>query len=66
VTFTPITPQFRVIGDSGITWGHYALSSKPKDGPVSYAYGRYTFLSVKVDGKWLITVMHSSLLPTGN
>ena len=66
VTFTPITPQFRVIGDTGISWGSYALSSKPKDGPVSYLYGRYTFLSVKVDGKWLIAAMHSSQLPTGN
>ena len=33
VSFAPINPQCRVLGSTGIVWGHTALSIKPKDGP---------------------------------
>lgn len=62
VTFTPLNPQFRVIGDIGIAWGHYQLATKPKDGPPSYSYGRYMFTYTQSGKRWLILSMHLSRL----
>jgi ketosteroid isomerase-like protein len=43
VTFSPINPQCRVIGSTGIVWGHTALTRKPKDGPLTTLFARFTF-----------------------
>lgn len=61
-TFTPVSPQFRIVGTTAIAWGHYQLAATPKDGPLSYSHGRYIFTHTKVDGKWLILSMHISPL----
>ena len=66
VALTIINPQFRVIGTTGLTWGHYALALKPKDGPARTEFGRYTVTYVKSDGKWLNVARHLSLVPSGN
>ena len=65
-SFTPLNPQYRVIGSTGIVWGHTALSLKPKDGPLSTSFIRFTFVLVKTEGKWLEACVHFSQLPTGN
>jgi ketosteroid isomerase-like protein len=65
-TFTPINPQYRVIGNLGVAWGNYMLALKPTDGPLATTYGRYTVTFVKSDGQWLQMVRHFSLLPPEN
>jgi ketosteroid isomerase-like protein len=52
VTFSPINPQCRVIGSTGIVWGHTALTRKPKDGPLSTLFARFMFIFAKADGQW--------------
>ena len=68
VTITPMNPQFRIIGTTGIVWMHLALMRKPKDGPmtnVAYmACSTWTF--AKSDGQWLIVAEHHSPLPSGS
>ena len=63
VTFTPLNPQFRVIGNVGVAWGHDKVELKPKDGPPETYAGRYTFVYMKTDGKWLRVVAHASPPP---
>ena len=65
-SFTPINPQYRVSGNTGVAWGNYMLALKPKDGPLVTSFGRYTVTFVKSDGRWLQIVRHFSLLPPEN
>ena len=65
-TFTPINPQFRVSGNTGVAWGNYMLALKPKDGPLATSFGRYTVTFLKSEGHWLQIVRHFSLLPPNN
>jgi ketosteroid isomerase-like protein len=65
-TFTPINPQYRVIGNLGVAWGNYMLALKPKDGPLATSFGRYTVTFLKSGGQWLQEVRHFSLLPPEN
>ena len=64
VTFTPLNPQFRVIGCVGVAWGHDKVELKPKDGPLRVYAGRYTFIYMKADGKWVRVVAHASPPPS--
>jgi ketosteroid isomerase-like protein len=66
VTATPINPQCRVVGSTGIVWGHISLAIKPKDGPLRAVFGRFTFIFTKVDGQWREVAVHVSQLPSGN
>jgi ketosteroid isomerase-like protein len=66
VTFSPINPQCRVIGSTGIVWGHTALTIKPKDGPLRTMFARFTFIFAKTDAQWLEVAVHVSQLPSGN
>ncbi len=63
-TFTPENFQFRVIGNTGIAWGDYKVSMKPKTGPERTLSGKYTLIYTKVDGKWLIVFQENSPNPT--
>ena len=65
-TFTPINPQFRVIGMTGITWGNGSVAIKPKGGPLETHYVRYTIVYAKSDGKWLRVASHLSWMPAGD
>ena len=64
--FKPINPQFRVIGSTGIAWGHFAFANKPEGGGMETDYGRYTVIFAKSGGKWLAVASHYSPIPTGN
>jgi ketosteroid isomerase-like protein len=64
--FTPINPQFRVIGTTGMAWGHGRVAIKPKGGPLETNWVRYTIIYAKSDGKWLRVASHLSRLPSGN
>lgn len=63
-TITPINPQFRILGTTGIAWGHSAIAKKPKDGPLTTEFLRYTWIFTKTEGRWLIVAVHNSHLPT--
>ena len=65
VTFSPINPQCRVIGSTGIVWGHTALSVKPKDGPLSTTFARFMFILAKTEGQWREVAVHVSQIPSG-
>jgi ketosteroid isomerase-like protein len=64
VTFSPINPQCRVIGTTGIVWGHTALTRKPKDGPLTTLFARFSFIFAKTEGGWREVAVHVSQLPT--
>jgi ketosteroid isomerase-like protein len=60
ITLRPINPQYRIIGVTGMAWGHFALTRKPKDGPSATVFTRYTWNFIKADRKWLIVTAHAS------
>ena len=62
VTFTPINPEFRVIGASALAWGHFTNTEVPSVGPREVIHGRYTFTYAKRDGKWVLVGLHFSPL----
>ena len=62
VVFTPINPEFRVIGASALAWGHFTNTEIPSVGPREVIHGRYTFTYAKRDGKWVLVGLHFSPL----
>jgi ketosteroid isomerase-like protein len=60
-----INPQFRVLDATGVTWGHYAFTVKPKDGPVRTEFARFLLTWAKSDGQWRIVAEHNSRIPSG-
>lgn len=64
-TVAPVNPQFRVIGGTGLAWGHTVVTKKPKDGPWTTEYLRYLWTFVKTEGGWLVAAVHNSRLPSG-
>jgi len=65
-TITLIDPQYSVMGDTGIAYGHRRWVIKPKDGKQETYFLRYTDTWKKSDGKWLIVSKHRSVMPAGN
>jgi ketosteroid isomerase-like protein len=63
VSVTPKNPQFRVIDNTGIVWGEYAIVTKAKDKPETTASVRFTRTYVKSDGKWRLVLYHVAPLP---
>lgn len=59
---SPVTPQFRVVGTTGLAWGHYQLAAVPQGEKLTYAHGRYLFAYAKVAGEWLVLGMDFSPL----
>ncbi|MGE0826319.1 MAG: DUF4440 domain-containing protein [Candidatus Binatia bacterium] len=65
IVWTIINPQFRVAENTGVTWGHYSFTVKPKDGSLRTEFARFLLTWTKVNGKWLIVAEHNSRLPSG-
>jgi len=65
LTATPINPQCRVVGNTGIVWGHLSIALKPKDGPMRAVVERFTFIFAKEGRQWREVAVHASLLPSG-
>ncbi|MBN1294549.1 MAG: DUF4440 domain-containing protein [Candidatus Latescibacteria bacterium] len=63
-TVTLITENYRVVGNTGLAWGHCSYTTKQKDGPVRTVFMRYAHTFAKTDGKWTLVMYHRSLLPT--
>jgi ketosteroid isomerase-like protein len=66
ITFSPINPQFYVVGPTGVVWGNMSLMVKPQGSPPSTLFARYTWTFVQSEGEWLILAAHISRLPSGN
>ena len=60
--FTPINPDFKVVGATGVAWGNFRLATKQKNGPSQYSDGRYMFTYAQAEGKWVLISRHTSLL----
>ena len=60
---TPYDVHYRVVGDTGIVWGYYTATGKPKGGPAETTHARYTMTAVKSGGKWQVLMIHQSSLP---
>jgi ketosteroid isomerase-like protein len=60
--FSPIDPDFRVMGTTGVAWGNFRLATQQKKGPSEHSDGRYMFTYAQGDGKWVLISMHYSLL----
>ncbi len=58
--------QYKVVGDTGLSWGYYTISVKPKGEKAQTEYARYTLTAVKSGGKWQILSIHQSAIPAGN
>jgi ketosteroid isomerase-like protein len=62
IDWKSVSPQFRIIGGTGIAWGYVAYTVKPKDGPLRTFNWAYIFTFTKADGKWLGTTAQVSPL----
>ena len=58
--FEPQNMQYRVIGNTGVAWGDYAVSVKTKNGSAVYHRGRYTMTYTKEDGEWKLVMQHNT------
>ena len=63
LTITPLNFQYRVIGDTGYTWGHVVIAFKPKGGPLRITWVREIMTYTKVEGKWQMVTVHVSAIP---
>ena len=59
---TPIEPQYKAMGATGVAWGNFRLATRRKGGAHEYADGRYMLTYTRVGGKWHAISMHYSLL----
>lgn len=60
----PYNHQFKIVGNTGIVWGHNTVYSKNKGESVRTVHERMTVTWVKSGGKWLVLMAHSSPLPS--
>jgi ketosteroid isomerase-like protein len=59
---TPIEPQYKAMGATGVAWGNFRLATRRKGGAHEYADGRYMLTYTRASGKWHAISMHYSLL----
>ena len=62
----PAHEEYMVIGETGVAWGLYQLTTKPKDGMEQTVNGQYMFTYARPSGQWQIVSWHFSPLPGGN
>jgi len=65
ISWQIINPQFRVVGNTGVTWGHYSFTIKPHNGPLRTEFARFLLTWVKSEGQWRIVAEHNSRIPSG-
>lgn len=64
-TVTPQNPQYRVVDDTGVVWGTYSISAKPKDGEAATFPARFSRTYVRENGAWQLFLYHVSPVPEG-
>ena len=65
-TVTPQNPQYRVVGDTGVVWGTYTISAKPKEGEAATFSARFSRTYVRENGAWRLFLYHVSPVPEGH
>lgn len=65
VSLNPYNLQYKVVGNTGIIWGHSSMLIKPKGEPPVRQISRYSSTWVKSNGKWLMLSTHLSAIPSG-
>ncbi len=60
----PYNTQYKVVGNTGISWGHATVYEKVKGEKAQARYERLTLTWVKSGGKWLVLMAHTSPLPS--
>lgn len=63
IRITPHTADFRVLGNTGLVWGHYAQTTKQKSSLIRTVYIRFAHTYMKIDGTWRLVLYHRSLIP---
>ena len=66
INITLYNDRYKVVGDTGVSWGYYTVTIKDKGETMETNYARYTLTAVKSDKKWQILSMHQSAIPAGN
>jgi len=59
---TPIEPEYKAMGATGVAWGNFRLATRRKGGAQEYTDGRYMLTYTRANGKWHAISMHYSLL----
>ena len=59
-----INRDFFIDGGTGLEWGHYAQTSKQKDGPLRTVYLRFTHTYTKSPEGWKLALYHRSKIPS--
>jgi ketosteroid isomerase-like protein len=59
---TPIEPEYKAMGTTGVAWGNFRLATRRKGGAQEYADGRYMLTYTRTNDKWHAISMHYSLL----
>ena len=62
----PAHEEYMVIGETGVAWGLYQLTTKPKGSMEQTVNGQYMFTYARPSGQWQIVSWHFSPLPGGN
>ncbi len=62
-TVTLLDPQYRIIGDTGIVWGHSRADIKPKEEPPRTVHTRFIHVYVRSGSTWLDVAWHASPVP---
>ena len=62
----PAHEEYMVIGETGVAWGLYQLTTKPEGGMEQTVNGQYMFTYARPSGQWQIVSWHFSPLPGGN
>jgi ketosteroid isomerase-like protein len=52
--------NYKVLGDSVVSWGKWRFTVTPPGGTPEIMDGRYTDLKAKRDGKWVFVLDHAS------
>lgn len=58
--------QYRVVGDTAVSYGFYSISFQPKGGTAETNYVRFNLTAVKSGGEWKLLTAHHSEIPTGD
>ncbi len=62
----PAHEEYMVIGETGVAWGLYQLTTTRQGGMEQTVNGQYMFTYVRPSGQWQIAIWHFSPLPGGN
>lgn len=63
ISINPYNMQYRVIGNTGLMWGHLTVYEKLKGEKMKTWYARHTSTWIKSNGKWLCIMTHNSPIP---